>query len=510
MILRKPAGPAEASAGEELTPVSAFHGRRDSWASRASLRWRLSLVTGVVVAVAVVVMTLATYWIVSAGLTASVDSKLERKADTLIERCQDPEFVDNIDEEIAEFKLYHPHTRVAVAPPSWSFAYGDAIPVGGNFQRDGAFTETSIRTVGSERIIAKRHDMGATVVLANSLDSTNELIGAIGSMLSILVALGFLLAIFAGLVVSRTGMQPIARLKRAADYVTQTNDLRPIEVVSNDEMAQLTVSFNNMLAALQESRIQQSQFVADAGHELKTPLTSMRTNIELLMMLNRSDSAYGISEEDRRDLERDVMSQMAEMSTLIGDLVDLAREDASEKEPEPVELHDVLEGSLNRARRRRPDVEFRVRFIPWVLDGDPFALGRATLNLMDNAAKWSPASGVVRVSMHQVGEDKVCLRVDDSGPGIPVEERSKVFERFYRSAEARSMPGSGLGLAIVKSVVERHHGEIHVKESSDGGTRMEVILPGHPGEGTALVDGLDDTELDTEERQPTDRGTIFA
>lgn len=119
--------------------------------------------------------------------------------------------------------------------------------------------------------------------------------------------------------------------------------------------------------------------------------------------------------------------------------------------------------------------------------GGPVCSGRATLNLMDNAAKWSPATGTVRVSMQQISEHEVRLRVDDSGPGIPPEEREKVFERFYRSAEARSMPGSGLGLAIVKSVIERHEGAIEIKESSDGGTRMEVTLPGYRGEGDPLL-----------------------
>ncbi|WP_408931772.1 ATP-binding protein [Corynebacterium sp. YSMAA1_1_D6] len=510
MILRRPVPGAVPSEAEEAGPGRALSSRRRGFASRAPLRWRLSLVTGAVVAISVALMTLVTYWLVAASMTASVDKQMEQQADLLIHQAQDPVFMKNIDQEIASFKLYNPSTRVSISPPEGMFAYGDALPVGGDFNRDGDTMETSIRTVSGERVVVKRQDDGAVVVLAKGLSSTEDLISAVGSVLLIIVAFGVLLAIFAGMVVSKTGMQPIARLKRAADYVTQTNDLRPIEVENNDEMAQLTVSFNRMLSALQHARVQQSQFVADAGHELKTPLTSMRTNIELLMMLNKSGGGFGISAEDRHDLEEDVMAQMSELSTLIGDLVDLAREDATEKEPEPVELHEVLENSLNRARRRRPDVDFRVRFIPWELDGDPFALGRATLNLMDNAAKWSPSTGTVRVSMRQVAPDKVCLRVDDSGPGIAPEEREKVFERFYRSAEARSMPGSGLGLAIVKAVVERHSGDITIKESADGGTRMEVILPGKPGEGEAMVDGLEEQPNDFDNYEQKDRGAIFA
>ena len=529
MILRRPAPDAVPSEDLDTTAWLGRSGRR-GWVSRAPLRWRLSLVTGVVVAFSVAVMTFVTYWLVAASMTASVDKQIMQQADVLIQQAQDPAFVENIDQEISSFKLYNPSTRISSAPPSAAVAFGDALPVGGDFKPDGDTMESSIRTLGGERVLAKHEDGGTTVVLAKDLGPTEEIVSAVGSALLIIVAFGVLLSVFAGMVVSKTGMEPIARLKRAADYVTQTNDLRPIAVESNDEMSQLTVSFNRMLSALQHARVQQSQFVADAGHELKTPLTSMRTNIELLMMLNKSGGGFGISEEDRRDLEDDVMAQMSELSTLIGDLVDLAREDATEKEPEPVELHEVLENSLNRAKRRRPGVDFRVRFIPWMLDGDPFALGRATLNLMDNAAKWSPPTGTVRVSMRQVAEDKVCLRVDDSGPGIAPEERDKVFERFYRSAEARAMPGSGLGLAIVKSVVERHNGEITIKDSADGGTRMEVILLGHPTEGDAMVDGLEEIpnefqpeSFDAQEAEetsqgpaeehsenPHDRGHIFA
>jgi len=446
------------------------------------------------------------------SLTPSVDDRLEAKADVLLRQSQDPRFMDDIDREIGDFKSYNPGTRVALSPPSVSFSYGDTIPEGGDFHRTEDYSETSVRTVGDERVLAKRHDLGATVVVAESLAPAQEIIAILGTVLLTIVALGIVLAIFAGLIVSKTGMQPIARLKRAVDYVTQTNDLRPIEVSNNDEMAQLTASFNQMLEALQESRSQQSQFVADAGHELKTPLTSMRTNIELLMMLNRSGGGFGMSDEDRKDLEDDVMSQMNELSTLIGDLVDLAREDGNEREPEPVDLCEVMMSSLERARRRRPDVEFLVRFIPWELEGDPFALGRATLNLMDNAAKWSPATGTVRVSMEQISSCEVRLRFDDSGPGIALEEREKVFERFYRSAEARSMPGSGLGLAIVKSVIERHDGTIKIKESNDGGTRMEVILPGKPASGEVFVDGLAHPQdgLPRAKEDPSDRGEIFA
>ncbi|NLP39249.1 MAG: HAMP domain-containing histidine kinase, partial [Corynebacterium pollutisoli] len=215
-------------------------------------------------------------------------------------------------------------------------------------------------------------------------------------------------------------------------------------------------------------------------HELKTPLTSMRTNIELLMMLNQPGAADRISAADRQDLERDVMAQMTELSTLIGDLVDLAREDAAETTMESVDLDEVIVSSLERVRRRRPDLDFDADLAPWTLTGDQFSLGRATLNLLDNAAKWSPPGATVQVRMTPLADDRIQLTVADSGPGIPEEERERVFERFYRAAESRSQPGSGLGLAIAKQTVTRHGGTIRIAEAAGGGALVIVELPGQP------------------------------
>ena len=232
-----------------------------------------------------------------------------------------------------------------------------------------------------------------------------------------------------------------------------------------------------MMTTLQESRTRQAQLVADAGHELKTPLTSMRTNIELLMMVTSAGAGQGISAEDRADLERDVLAQMEEMSALITDLVDLAREEAPGTVSEEFRLDELLQESLERAQRRRSDVEFSVRVQPWSMQGDRAAMGRALINIIDNAVKWSPVGGTVRICL-QVVDDGAELLVDDSGPGIPVAERAKVFERFYRATETRSTPGSGLGLAIAKQALTRHEATVTVEDSDDGGARFRVALPG--------------------------------
>lgn len=440
------------------------------------LRWRLALLTASVVTFAVSVMTLLAYWMVSTTLIDGIDRDLEFKADLMLSQTFNLFVATDLSGSIDQFKSHHPDMRVMIIPPGWVYPQGDNIPLDpGSIPTGGA--QLSATTIGSERILVKVETYGSTIVLARDLTDTHATISSIGGVLLVIALLGVLLAIGTGFIVATAGLAPLQRLQRAVNRVAVTEDLHPIAVHGTDELAQLTRSFNTMLAALQESRTRQAQLVTDAGHELKTPLTSMRTNIELLMMMNQPGASTVLSAEDRADLERDVIAQMEEMSELIGDLVDLAREDASDTVLEDLSLDDVVESALERVRRRRTDVDFDVHLIPWTITGDDFSLSRAVLNLLDNAAKWSPPDGTVRVRMYPLSDDRVELTVSDSGPGIPEEDRRRVFERFYRSPEVRSQPGSGLGLAIVEQTVQRHGGAITVLDSDDGGTCMRVVLP---------------------------------
>ncbi|MDO4910587.1 MAG: HAMP domain-containing sensor histidine kinase [Corynebacterium sp.] len=441
-----------------------------------SLRWQLSLVTACMVALAVGVMTVAAYWILSASLSNSVTTGLENQASSLLAKTQTASFASDPASEIRAFKDYNPDTKVAYFPADSLTGVGDNIAYEGISDVLHANAERSVGNAGDTRVLVRRGSNGAVVVLAKDMASTYSLISSLGVALLVIGGIGVLVAISAGTLAAATGLRSLTRLQTAVNRVTETDDLSPIPVYGSDELAQLTTSFNEMLAALQESRKRQSELVADAGHELKTPLTSLRANIELLMMVTKSGA--NIDPKDREDLERDVIGQLEELSTLIGDLVDLAREDSAPDMLEPVDLVTIVDDASLRARRRRNDVEFVINTQPWFLDGDPFSLGRCVLNLMDNAAKWSPENGVVRIDMRQLDDSHMELTVADTGPGIPEEDREKVFERFYRSIQSRSMPGSGLGLSIVKSVVERHDGTIQALENPGGGALMRLVLPG--------------------------------
>jgi len=174
---------------------------------------------------------------------------------------------------------------------------------------------------------------------------------------------------------------------------------------------------------------------------------------------------------------------------LVGDLVDLTREDAGGVVHEAIDMNELIDRCLERVRRRRNDIEFDVDVVGWQMYGDAAGLSRAVLNLLDNAAKWSPSGGRVGLRLRQVDSTHAELVVSDHGSGIPPEERGLVFERFYRSASARALPGSGLGLAIVEQVVVKHGGMIRIGDTVPGGqppgTSFYVLLPGRPSAPTA-------------------------
>jgi two-component system sensor histidine kinase MprB len=310
------------------------------------------------------------------------------------------------------------------------------------------------------------------LVLAQSLEPTEATLKRLGVVFWIIGFAGVLLAGVAGWAVATTSLRPVRRLTDAAERIAATEQLTPIEVSGDDELARLTVAFNSMLEALSASLQRQRQLVADAGHELRTPLTSLRTNIELL---SQADFQGGLSERTRGELLADIRAQIGELSTLVGDLVELARDEPLDRSPEPVDLAQVVDDAVQRVRRRGQGVTIDVQSTPWLVVGDAQLLERAVLNLLDNAVKWSPPLGTVHVRL----ADGV-LSVADEGPGISNEDLPHVFERFYRSHEARTLPGSGLGLAIVEQTAQRHGGQVRAGRAATGGALFTLRLPGAP------------------------------
>ncbi|HJP73620.1 MAG TPA: histidine kinase dimerization/phospho-acceptor domain-containing protein, partial [Pseudonocardiaceae bacterium] len=238
---------------------------------------------------------------------------------------------------------------------------------------------------------------GLALVAAQPLTNETEILNRLSLVLFLISGAGIVVAALAGTAVATGGLRPVARLTAATERVA-TGDLQPLPVTGDDELARLTTSFNAMLGALAESQEQQRRLVADAGHELRTPLTSLRTNLELLIAASKPDTPT-LSPQDTTDLHHDVRAQLDELTTLIGDLVELARQDTPHTIQEPLELTDILDRALHRARRRTTTITFDVTTTGWTLLGDAPALERAILNLLDNAVKFSPPGGHVRVTL---------------------------------------------------------------------------------------------------------------
>jgi two-component system sensor histidine kinase MprB len=224
--------------------------------------------------------------------------------------------------------------------------------------------------------------------------------------------------------------------------------------------------YAGVLTRLEAAQAAQRQLVADASHELRTPVTALRTNAELLL------EESGLDAEQRRALLRDVVDQTEELGALVADLIELARGDQPAEEVHDVRLDALVAEAVERARRHAPHVTFATALDPVALDGVPERLGRAVNNLLDNAASYAPPGSAVDVTL-----EGTTLTVRDRGPGVLPEELPHIFDRFYRAANARERAGSGLGLAIVKQVAERHGGTVRAEPAPGGGLAVLLELP---------------------------------
>lgn len=452
-----------------------------------SLRTRVAMLVALAVAFAVALVAVAAYVTVSTQLWAQLDAGLVGRAEAAVSSpLANPELLVNV----PAAALASGDVEIAVLASSGRpfFAEGGVQPPLGPSELAVArgTGDESLRTAtdstGQEvRVAAVPVPQcvgGCALVLAQSTAQLHRTLHRLTLVLLLVGLVGVGLAALAGMLVAQAALRPVERLTKAAERVSRTGIPEPLDIsegAPQDELARLATTFNDMLGALAQSRDQQRRLVADAGHELRTPLTSLRTNLDLLA---QSDAALavggvGLPAEDRAALLADVRAQVEELSALVGDVVELAREDPPEAVAQPLDLVEVVDNALARVRRRAPCLTFDVDVEPWAMIGDAALLERAVTNLLDNAARWSPEGGTVSVRLHG-GR----LTVADQGPGIAEHDLPHVFDRFYRSSDARSMTGSGLGLAIVQQAAQRHLGSVSAGRSGTGGAELTMTLPG--------------------------------
>jgi two-component system sensor histidine kinase MprB len=439
-----------------------------------SLRRRIAVTAAAAVAVAVALGSVVTYFVVRDTLRGQIDASLERDppprfTERLTTRVPPSAEagLEPLERPAVFVQLVEGDRLIAAAGQQRRLGDPDEVQAVADGRRDAFFSDDEVN--GKHvRVYTRQAGPGAALQLARPLTEVDGALADLRLGLGLVSLAGIALAAFLGRLATRHAVRPVQALTETAEHVAHTRDLsRRIEADGEDELARLAASFNTMLEALDDSQRAQRRLVADASHELRTPLTSLRTNLEVL------GSPRALAPADRERLRSDLVAQLEELSELVGDLVELARDGEPCDEPhEALRLDELVEAAVERARRHAPDVAFAADLEPCVVAGARGRLDRAVANLLDNAAKWSPRGATVEVALRD-GE----LRVRDHGPGIAPEDLPHVFDRFYRAAAARGRAGSGLGLAIVRHVAERHGGTIAAEAAPGGGAVLRLALP---------------------------------
>jgi two-component system sensor histidine kinase MprB len=298
---------------------------------------------------------------------------------------------------------------------------------------------------------------GGVVMVASSTEDIEDTVHELGLLLLLCGAGAVVAGGIAAALLTRRGVRPLRQLSSSAAEIERTGDAsrRLATPETPEEIGELARTLNGMLAALEDSRERERRFLADAGHEMRTPLTSLVGNVDFL-------ARHGESEEVIADLQGDA----ARLQRLIGDLLALERESAAPPPGRAV----PLERTIAEVSAGRPNVVGRIDGTATVV-GEPDALARSLENLVENAAVHGPAGG--RIEIHMTVEDGVAnVAVTDEGPGFSPDEEEVAFERFWRADDARGRAGSGIGLAIVKASVERHGGSVRAR-----GSTVTITLP---------------------------------
>lgn len=314
------------------------------------------------------------------------------------------------------------------------------------------------------RVLAQGVDTRGAVQVARPLTEVNR---TLDRMLVAVIAIGvggIAVAALLGAWVARTALAPVRRFTGRTEAIAGDPDpSHRLPIEGHDELTRLARSFNRTLDALEASVESQRNLVADAGHELRTPLASLRTNIQVLEHADR------LAPEDVAALREDIVAELDELTALVADVVELARGARPGEVVDDVRLDELVANLVERFQRRMPDVAFRCSLEPALVSGEPERIGRAVSNLLDNARKWSPPGTEVEVT---VRDGWVSVR--DHGPGFTAADLPHVFDRFYRAADARRLPGSGLGLAIVRQAAESHGGVAEAVNADGGGAVVRV------------------------------------
>ncbi|MGH2916303.1 MAG: HAMP domain-containing sensor histidine kinase [Solirubrobacteraceae bacterium] len=465
-----------------------------------SLRARMGLASGVAVAIAVIAVAVAAY----AGASTQVRSQLDQSLLSLTGSIQaragiapmpggpgggaqadgghppSPGDISDPDEGLhldadngpafggasgdvtlihADGFAYHPPGQQGFVPAG-PRAKALAARGVGHYYEDLTVGGTAIR------VLASGIGGYGALLVALPLHDVDRTLDQLLLLLAVIAAAGILFAAALGLVVARTALAPIARFTRQTEAIADNPErleTERLDVDSDDELGRLASSFNRTLEALAAAVQAQRNLVADASHELRTPIATIRANLQLMRDEER------LSPQDRDALRADVIEELDELTALVADIVELARGPAPTLGDDELRLDEVVAAAVARTRRRAPELEIDADLEPTLIRGEGARIGRAVANLLDNAVKYGAAGERVEVALRDA-----TLTVSDHGSGFHEQDLPFVFDRFHRAPDARSKPGSGLGLAIVRQTAEAHGGFAEAANAPGGGAILRV------------------------------------
>jgi signal transduction histidine kinase len=431
-----------------------------------SLRTRVAIAVGVVVLCALTIVAAVVYPAVAANLREQIDQSLlqvARNAPAVAGKLKKAAVIGQL--------VPFGSTQLQILPdavpgPTDGFVgltEHDVLVAAGT---DKAYFQDEVYDGIDYRIYTAQlpGSPGVLVRVAMPRSATQSTQTSLGWLLAALVPAGAIAAAVVARLAAGRVLRPVGQLTETVERIRTTGDLSaPIDTPGRDEISRLGQAFAAMTAALDESAGAQRRLVADASHELRTPLTSLITNLELLAEQPDDPSTPALTAA--------ALAEAAELRVLVNDLVELARDGEASFHVEDVRLDLVADRVAARAASRVPGLRYELDCRPTLVRGDPDALERAIGNLVDNALKWSPPAGRIRVSAA-----RGIVEVSDDGPGIAAADLPFVFDRFYRSAAARALPGSGLGLAIVRRIADLHGGIVEAIPLPRGVT-LRLRLP---------------------------------
>jgi two-component system sensor histidine kinase MprB len=447
-----------------------------------SLRTRIAAVASLSVALVVVATAVGLYVAVRSDLRGEIDSALRTRQRALVAHASTAPGL-----RLPRLARADLPRHVQPAPFGAAPGYVELISPSGTFDvpggqgsspgtipttaldrsiaARGAGSSVTDRAVGGTHLRVLTAGVGKTgaLLIARPLTEVDKELSRLLLILVLMGAGGILLAALLGALIARTALAPISRFTRRTETLSGSLDLsQRLEVSGRDELARLAESFNGTLDALERSVQAQRHLIADASHELRTPIASLRANVQVLAEAER------LSPYEQESLRRDIVEELDELTALVADVVELARGASPAATADDVRLDQLVEQAVQRARRRS-DLQFELELEPTMVRGQADRIARAVSNLVDNARRWSPPGGVVEIS---VGDGTLSVR--DHGPGFKEADLPFVFDRFYRADDARKLPGSGLGLAIVRQAAEATGGWVQALNAPGGGALLRI------------------------------------